>query len=189
MKVRSIDVSRDVLWQAGMAVAKKAYAMARAVCPVMGLVGGGARGLHHFTEMVGADAAVTINWLGTADKLIEQDPIVLHRFLAPVPESVIDEFAEKVEDFRRGYFADAMEPRNTRISVRWCCSGRVLRVDGRTHSTSSGNSGSSVVTSASIEPPRGRKLLPQDQSRCAEVTLIGCRVDALQTSLPRMALG
>ena len=110
MKVRSIDVSRDVLWQAGMAVAKKAYAMARAVCPVMGLVGGGARGLHHFTEMVGADAAVTINWLGTADKLIEQDPIVLHRFLAPVPESVIDEFAEKVEDFRRGYFADAMEP-------------------------------------------------------------------------------
>ena len=37
---------------------------------------GGARGLQHYTEMVGCKCAITINWIGTADKLIEQDPPV-----------------------------------------------------------------------------------------------------------------
>ena len=61
--------------------------------------------------MVGADAAVTVNWIGTADTLIEQDPVVVQRFLAPVPEGVIDELTEKLGDFRRGYFVDAIEPK------------------------------------------------------------------------------
>lgn len=111
VKSQSISVCPDALWQAGMAIAKKAYHMMRAVCPTMGFIGGGARGLQHFTEMVGADAVVTINWVGTADKLIEQDPVVVQRFLAPVPESVIDELVEKIEDFRRGYFVNAIEPK------------------------------------------------------------------------------
>ena len=51
--------------------------MTRSICPEMGFISGGARGLHHFTEMVGADAVVTINWQGTADTLIQQDPVVV----------------------------------------------------------------------------------------------------------------
>jgi transaldolase len=76
----------------------------------VGFIAGGARGLHHFTEMVGADCCVTINWKGTADALIEQDPPVIQRFLQPTPESVLDELLEKVEDFRRAYLINAIKP-------------------------------------------------------------------------------
>jgi transaldolase len=71
-------------------------------------IGGGARGLHHFTEMVGGDLVVTINWEGTADKLIEQDPPVVWRLFNPVPQRVIDELMEKLPDFKRGYLEDGL---------------------------------------------------------------------------------
>ena len=71
-------------------------------------IGGGARGLHHFTEMVGADCVITINWNGTADKLIEQDPPVVSRFFNATPHAVIDELCEKVSDFRKAYFINAI---------------------------------------------------------------------------------
>lgn len=103
-----IDISPDVLWQAGLAVARKCYKLMteRGHRPIM--IGGGARGLHHFTEMVGGKLVVTINWLGTADKLIEQNPPVVHRLFNPVPERVIDELMEKLPDFRRGYLSDGL---------------------------------------------------------------------------------
>ena len=69
----------------------------------MTFIGGGARGTQHFTEMVGGDVVVTINWKGTADLLLEQDPDVVHRFLCPVPPGVIDELLAKLPDFRRGW--------------------------------------------------------------------------------------
>ncbi|NLC67571.1 MAG: hypothetical protein GX754_02050, partial [Clostridiaceae bacterium] len=76
----------------------------------VGFIGGGARGLHHFTEMVGADCCVTINWEGTADVLIKQDPPVVQRFLQKTPDSVVDELIEKIEDYRRGYLVNAISP-------------------------------------------------------------------------------
>jgi len=76
----------------------------------VGFIAGGARGLHHFTEMVGGDVAVTINWEGTADKLIESDPPVVQRFFNPVSDFVIDELMEKLPDFRRGYLENGLEP-------------------------------------------------------------------------------
>lgn len=71
-------------------------------------IGGGARGLHHFTEMVGGRVVITINWDGTADKLIEQDPPVVYRLFNPVPQRVIDELMEKLPDFRRGYLDNGL---------------------------------------------------------------------------------
>ena len=106
----NIDVSPDSLWQAGIAVAKKIYQITKTHWPEVGMISGGARGLQHFTEMVGADAAVTINWNGTADKLIEQDPPVVQRFLQPVPHEVLDELTEKMPDFRKAYYLHAIEP-------------------------------------------------------------------------------
>lgn len=105
-----IDVSKDALWQAGMAIAKKVYWMVNEKQYPVGFIGGGARGLHHFTEMVGADACVTINWVGTAEVLLREDPPVVQRFYMPTPYSVVDELVEKVEDFRKGYFVNAIEP-------------------------------------------------------------------------------
>jgi transaldolase len=78
--------------------------LTKQIAPDVGFIGGGARGLHHFTEMVGADAVVTINWAGTACTLIENDPPVVQRFRQPTPDSVIDELTEKIPDYRKGYF-------------------------------------------------------------------------------------
>jgi transaldolase len=104
-----VDISPDVLWQAGLAVARKVYQVMEGRGYSAVFVGGGARGLHHFTEMVGGKACITINWENTADKLVESDPPVVYRLFNPVPQKVIDELLEKLPDFRRGYLDDGLE--------------------------------------------------------------------------------
>jgi transaldolase len=109
VKENDIDISPDVLNQAGLAVARKVYQlMIERNFPCV-FIGGGARGLHHFTEMVGGKVCITINWEGTADKLIAQDPPVIYRLFNPVPQKVIDELIEKLPDFKRGYLPDGLE--------------------------------------------------------------------------------
>jgi len=103
-----IEISDDVLHQAGLAVARKLYLLMKQRGYSATFVAGGARGLHHFTEMVGGDVCVTINWVGTADKLLSADPPVVHRLFNPVPQHVIDELMEKLPDFRRGYVEDGL---------------------------------------------------------------------------------
>jgi transaldolase len=103
-----IDISSDVLWQAGLAVARKFYALMEDRGYPGTFVAGGARGLHHFTEMVGGKVCCTINWEGTADELLKQDPPVVYRMFNPVPQKVIDELMEKLTDFRRGYLEDGL---------------------------------------------------------------------------------
>ncbi len=105
---KKVDISPDVLHQAGLAIARKLYKLMKERGYPGIFVGGGTRGLHHFTEMVGGDVVVTINWRGTADQLIEQDPPVISRLINPVKESVIDELMEKLPDFRRGYLEDGL---------------------------------------------------------------------------------
>ena len=103
-----VQISPDVLHQAGLAVARKVYRIMTERAYKCTFIGGGARGLHHFTEMVGGRVVVTINWVGTADKLIEQNPPVMYRLFNPVPDKVIDELMEKLPDFRRGYLEDGL---------------------------------------------------------------------------------
>ena len=98
-----VEISSDVLWQAGLAIARKVYAIVEERGYRVTFIGGGARGLHHFTEMVGGDLVVTINWVGTADRLLAEDPPVVSRVYNPVPKQVIDELNAKLPDFRRGY--------------------------------------------------------------------------------------
>jgi len=105
----NIDVSKDALWQAGIVVARKIYQMVNDRRTNCQYIGGGARGLHHFTEMVGAECIVTINWNGTAETLIEQDPPIIQRFRMPTPCSVEQELVEKLKEFRRAYFVDQIE--------------------------------------------------------------------------------
>ena len=108
VKANDVQISPDVLWQAGLVVARKVYNLMIERGYHATFIGGGARGLHHFTEMVGGRACITINWEGTADKLVEQDPPVVYRLFNPVPQRVIDELMEKLPDFRRGYLDDGL---------------------------------------------------------------------------------
>jgi transaldolase len=105
----NVDISGDTLWQAGLVVARKVYQLMIEKGYNLTLIGGGARGLHHFTEMVGARAVVTINWKGTADELVRSDPPVVYRVFNPVPQGVVDELLVKLPDFRRGWIPDGLK--------------------------------------------------------------------------------
>jgi len=102
----NIDIAPDILWQAGCIIARKQYKILKERNYPGIMLGGGARGLHHFTEMVGSDMHITINWKGTADKLIEMDPPVIYRMETPEPQYVKDELLEKIPDFRKAYMED-----------------------------------------------------------------------------------
>jgi len=104
----NIDISPDILWQAGCIAARKQYAILKERSYPGIMLGGGARGLHHFTEMIGADMHITINWKGSADKLIESDPPVVYRMYNPAPGYVIDELLAKVPDFAKAYNEDGL---------------------------------------------------------------------------------
>ncbi len=108
VREHDVQISPDVLWQAGLAVARKVYKLMLERGYHATFIGGGARGLHHFTEMVGGRVCLTINWEGTADKLLEQNPPVVYRLFNPVPKKVIDELMEKLPDFKRGYLEDGL---------------------------------------------------------------------------------
>jgi transaldolase len=105
-----VEVSRDFLWQAGLTVARKIYRLMRDRASTLGFIAGGARDLHHFTEMVGGNVCVTINWSGTADRLLELDPPVVCRISNAAPDYVVDDLLEKVVEFRRAYLANGLEP-------------------------------------------------------------------------------
>ncbi len=98
-----IDISPDILYQAGLVIARKLYKIYIDKGYNVTFIGGGARGPQHFTEMVGGDVCITINWTGTADKLLEMNQPVMERLFNPAPQYVIDELCEKLPDFKRGY--------------------------------------------------------------------------------------
>ena len=102
-----IEIAPEILDQAGCAVARKEYRILKERgCPGT-LLGGGARGNHHFTEMVGGDAHITINW-STAESLIENDEPVVSRIKAQTDQGVIDELAEKLSDFRKAFYENKL---------------------------------------------------------------------------------
>lgn len=107
---KNINISKDILYQAGMLAAHKSYRISKSIAPEVGFIGGGARGIHHFTEMVGADACITINWVGMADKLIEINPTIIDRVNKMQPDLVLDELLEKVDEFKRAWQINAITP-------------------------------------------------------------------------------
>jgi transaldolase len=99
---QGIPVPPQVLAQAGCILARKQYAMMRSRGYDVILLGGGARGTHHFTEMVGGPVHVTINW-STAEEIIQADPPMTSRIDAAAPQAVVDELCAKLPDFRRAW--------------------------------------------------------------------------------------
>jgi transaldolase len=106
---QGINISPDILYQAGMVIAKKVYRFVRDRGYQLGFIGGGVRGLQHFTEMVGGDVCITMNWLGHADKLLELDQPVVARLFNPVQDHVLDELLAKVPAFRQAYMEDGLK--------------------------------------------------------------------------------
>jgi transaldolase len=98
-----IDIEPEVLAWAGSAVARKQYHLLKERGYPGTLLGGGARNIQHFTEFVGGDFHITINW-STAQELIEADEPAISRIDVETPAAVVSELSEKLADFRKAHF-------------------------------------------------------------------------------------
>lgn len=105
---QGIEISPDILYQAGMVIAKKTYKLVHDRGYQLGFIGGGVRGLQHFTEMVGGDVCVTMNWQGHAEELLKLDLPVISRLFNPVQDHVLDELLVKVPAFRQAYMENGL---------------------------------------------------------------------------------
>lgn len=103
-----IEISPDILYQAGMVIAKKAYRLTHDRGYQLGFIGGGVRGLQHFTEMVGGDVCITMNWKGHVEELLKLDWHVVSRLFNPVQDHVLDELLAKVPAFKQAYMEDGL---------------------------------------------------------------------------------
>lgn len=74
-----IPIPNKLISYAGLSIAKTLYQTWKEEGKPGRLIGGGARKLEDFTELVGADIDITVNWKGTAKVLIEEDPEVVER--------------------------------------------------------------------------------------------------------------
>jgi transaldolase len=101
-------VRDESLLQAGSIVARRQYRLITERGYRVTMLGGGARALRHFTEMVGADVHVTINWQGTAENLVERDPPIQDRIHHEDPRDVVEELSDKLPDFRKAYMVDGL---------------------------------------------------------------------------------
>ena len=110
VKDNNVEINMDILGQASYVLARKVYDLVHAYNYDIGIICGGARGLHHFTDMVGADASITINWKGTADKLLEADAPVVPTFFQPIPALTEDVLLETLPDFRNAYMIHGLTP-------------------------------------------------------------------------------
>jgi transaldolase len=97
-----IQVAPEVLAMAGAAVCRKQYRIMKERGYDGILLGGGARGTHHFTDFVGADIHITINW-STAEEILAANTPVVERMSLETPARVIAELEEKLPDFRKAW--------------------------------------------------------------------------------------
>jgi transaldolase len=104
-----IKINPDIAYQAGIVIAKKIYSLRHDRNYQVGFIGGGVRGLHHFTEMVGGDVCITMNWKGQAEELLKLDMPVVSRLLNPVQSQVLDDLLEKVPAFKQAYMEKGLK--------------------------------------------------------------------------------
>jgi transaldolase len=107
VKTEKIGIAPEILAQAGCLIARKEYRIVKERGYHAVLLGGGARGTHHFTEFVGGAMHITINW-STADELIAANPSVVSRIDAPTPKEVVEELRAKIPGFRRAFDEDGL---------------------------------------------------------------------------------
>lgn len=129
IRERQLEIPPEAAREAGFYLARKTVDLLRTRGYPCEFVVGGARALYHFTDIVGADAAITINWKGTADKLlalnspirrgIDREPALEHLALLrehlPVFEAACREHGLAEADFAQ--FPPVVRFRNGFVSA------------------------------------------------------------------------
>lgn len=106
---RGYSVRHDVIEQASCVGHRVAYRIFKERGYEAVLLGGGARGAHHFTELVGGDTAITIGW-SLADQLVRADGPIISRIDASAPEEMLSELEKHFPDFTKSCRENAMSP-------------------------------------------------------------------------------
>lgn len=108
IKEQKLSIDEELTKYAGLSIAKKEYEMMKDRGYPGIMIGGGARKLEDFTELVGGDLSITINWKGTAEVLIEQDKEVVDRIGNTLNEQQIQTLCEQLPDYQRALETDGM---------------------------------------------------------------------------------
>jgi len=111
VKEKKIDIAPAVLAQAGCCVGRREYHLLKERGYRTTFLGGGARGTQHFTEFVGGDLDITINW-STAEELIQANPLVAKRINVVTSQTVIAELDAKLPEFHLAYHEGALAPKD-----------------------------------------------------------------------------
>lgn len=107
VKENKVDIKEDILAKAGAAVAHKQYKIMRKRGYPGRMLGGGARNITHFTNMVGGQMDVTMNWKTFAE-LNSLSPKIENRLDEEYSMFVVEELRAKLPDFRRAYDDDGL---------------------------------------------------------------------------------
>jgi transaldolase len=107
VKRNGIQISPEVLDQAGWAVAHEQYRVSKQQGHFGLMLGGGALHTRHFTEMVGGDMHVTLNW-NISRALIDADSPIVSRINEPAPAAVVAELSAKLPAFRQAMNPDGL---------------------------------------------------------------------------------
>lgn len=109
-KRRGAKVAPEILRQAGCIVARAQYralSESGSLPDGLTLLGGGARGTHHFTEVVGGRFDVTLNW-STVAEIAAQDPPVVDRLHHRDDARAVAELAATFEEVRQALAPDGL---------------------------------------------------------------------------------
>ena len=101
--------SRELIRQGVCEASRSAYRIFKSRGYEAILLGGGARGPHHFTDLVGGQMAITIGW-SIARQIIASDAPVVSKIDEEIPRQVIAELETHLPDFREAYQLKAMSP-------------------------------------------------------------------------------
>lgn len=103
-----ISISPAAMSLAGTAVGLKQYRLFKERGIPCAMLGGGVRNMSHFTNFIGGDMHITINW-STAAELIKDNPPVEHAIDRIVPDEVVNELLDKLPNFRRAWEEDGLK--------------------------------------------------------------------------------
>ncbi len=99
---QGIQIAPETLAVAGATVARRQYRIMKERGYDGILLGGGARGTHHFTDFVGGEFHITINW-STAEEILALNPPVTNQIALETPRALIAELEQKLPDFRKAW--------------------------------------------------------------------------------------
>ncbi|NCC63083.1 MAG: hypothetical protein EOM15_00305 [Spirochaetia bacterium] len=109
IKQQNLQIDEKLVGYAGLSIAKKQYEMLKDRNYPGIMMGGGARKLEDFTELVGGDLSITINWKGSAETLIENDESIVSRISENLDDAEIEILKKQLPDYQRALDIDGMQ--------------------------------------------------------------------------------